>query len=126
MAIPPIAFLVVPRFLAMIIMLPCLTVVADLVGMIGGYMIGTTTVGIRPALYIETTIDAMLLSDILTGLVKSLVFAVIIVMVGCYMGFVVRGGAEGVGKSAMISVVTSLILIILADCFFTTIFYLFL
>jgi phospholipid/cholesterol/gamma-HCH transport system permease protein len=126
MAIPPIAYLVVPRFLALLVMLPCLTILADLIGMIGGFVIGTTTVGIRPALYIDTTLDSMLLSDILTGLIKSVVFAVIIVLVGCYMGFVVRGGAEGVGKSAMISVVTSLILIILADCFFTTVFYLFL
>lgn len=126
MAIHPIAYLVVPRFLAMVVMLPCLTVMADLVGMIGGYIIGTTTVGIRSTLYIETTLDAMLLKDILTGLAKSVVFAGIIAMVGCYMAFIVKGGAEGVGKATMISVVTSLILIILADCFFTTIFYLFL
>jgi phospholipid/cholesterol/gamma-HCH transport system permease protein len=125
MAIPPIPYLVVPRFLAMLIMLPCLTVLADLMGMIGGYVIGTTAVAIRPSLYIQTTIESMLLKDILTGLVKSVVFAGIIVMVGCYMAFVVRGGAEGVGKSTMISVVTSLILIILADCFFTTLFYMF-
>ncbi len=126
MAIHPIAFLVVPRFLALLIMLPCLTVVADLVGMIGGYVVGTAAVGIRSSLYIQTTVDAMLLKDIVTGLIKSVVFAVIIVMVGCYMAFVVRGGAEGVGKSTMVSVVTSLVLIILADCFFTTLFYMFL
>jgi phospholipid/cholesterol/gamma-HCH transport system permease protein len=126
MAIPPIPFLVVPRFLALLIMLPCLTVLADLMGMIGGYLIGTTAVGIRSSLYIQTTLEALLLKDIMTGLVKSGVFAVIIAMVGCYMAFVVRGGAEGVGKATMISVVTSLILIILADCFFTTLFYLFL
>jgi phospholipid/cholesterol/gamma-HCH transport system permease protein len=126
MAIPPIAFLVVPRFLALVVMLPCLTMIADLVGMFGGYLIGTSTVGIRPAHYIETTIESMLLSDIVTGLIKSVVFAIIIVMVGCYMGFVVRGGAEGVGRSSMVSVVASLILIILSDCFFTTLFYLFL
>jgi phospholipid/cholesterol/gamma-HCH transport system permease protein len=126
MAIHPIAYLVVPRFIALVVMLPCLTVLADLVGMVGGYVIGTTAVGIRPSLYIQTTIEALLLKDVLTGLFKSVVFAVIIVLVGCYMAFVVKGGAEGVGKSTMISVVTSLILIILADCFFTTVFYLFL
>jgi phospholipid/cholesterol/gamma-HCH transport system permease protein len=126
MAIPPVAYLVVPRFVALLVMLPCLTVLADLVGMIGGYVIGTTAVGIRPSLYIDTTLEAMLLKDILTGLVKSAVFAVIVAMVGCYMAFVVKGGAEGVGRATMISVVTSLILIILADCFFTTVFYLFL
>ena len=126
MAIPPVAFLVVPRFLAMIVMLPCLTILADVIGMIGGYVVGTTAVGIRSSLYIQMTLDSLLLKDILTGLFKSFVFAIIIAMVGCYMAFVVKGGAEGVGKSTMISVVTSLISIIVADCFFTTVFYLFL
>ena len=126
MAISPIAYLVVPRFIAMIIMLPCLTVLADVIGMIGGYFVGTLAIGIRPALYIQSTIDSLLMKDILSGLIKSVVFAVIIAMVGCYMAFVVRGGAEGVGKSTMVSVVTSLISIILADCLFTAIFYLFL
>lgn len=126
MAVSPIAYLVVPRFLAMVVMLPCLTVLADVIGMIGGYAVGTGAVGIRSALYIQNTVDALLLKDVLSGLVKSCVFAVIIAMVGCYMAFVVRGGAEGVGRATMISVVTSLISIILADCLFTTLFYLFL
>ncbi len=126
MAISPIDFLVVPRFIAMIVMLPCLTVLADFIGMVGGYFVGTVAIGIRSALYIQSTIDSLLLKDIMSGLVKSVVFAMIIAMVGCYMAFVVRGGAEGVGKSTMISVVTSLISIILADCLFTAIFYLFL
>ena len=126
MAVSPIAYLVVPRFIAMIVMLPCLTILADVIGIFGGYVVGTTAVGIRSSLYIQNTLDALLMKDILTGLVKSGVFAAIIAMVGCYMAFVVRGGAEGVGRSTMISVVTSLISIILADCLFTTIFYLFL
>jgi len=126
MAISPIAYLVVPRFIAMIVMLPCLTVLADVIGITGGYCVGTLAIGIRSELYIQSTLDALLMKDILSGLAKSVVFAAIIAMVGCYMAFVVRGGAEGVGKSTMISVVTSLISIILADCLFTTIFYLFL
>lgn len=126
MAIPPVAYLVVPRFLAMIIMLPCLTVLADIIGMIGGYAVGTTAIGIQSSVYIQKSIEGLLLKDILTGLIKSVVFAAIIAMVGCYMAFIVRGGAEGVGRSTMVSVVTSLISIILADCLFTTIFYLFL
>ncbi len=126
MAVAPVAYLVVPRFIAMLIMLPTLTILADVIGMIGGYVVGTTAVGIRSSMYIQNTLDALLLKDILTGLTKSFVFAAIIAMVGCYMAFVVRGGAEGVGKSTMVSVVTSLISIILADCFFTTVFYLFL
>jgi phospholipid/cholesterol/gamma-HCH transport system permease protein len=126
MAISPIAYLVVPRFLAMIIMLPCLTVLADTIGIFGGYAVGTCAIGIRSALYIQNTINALMMKDIISGLIKSVVFASIIAMVGCYMAFVVRGGAEGVGRSTMVSVVTSLISIILADCLFTAIFYLFL
>lgn len=126
MAIAPVSYLVVPRFIAMLIMLPCLTVFADVIGMIGGYVVGTTAVGIRSSLYIENTLNAMLTKDILTGLFKSVVFAAIIAIIGCYMAFVVKGGAEGVGRATMVSVVTSLICIILADCFFTTVFYLFL
>lgn len=126
MAISPIAYLVVPRFLAMIIMLPCLTVLADTIGIFGGYVVGTCAIGIRSAFYIQNTIDALMMKDIISGLIKSVVFATIIAMVGCYMAFVVRGGAEGVGRSTMVSVVTSLISIILADCLFTAIFYLFL
>ncbi len=126
MAISPISYLVVPRFLAMILMVPCLTVLADVIGMIGGYVVGTLAIGIGSDLYIRSTMEALLMKDILSGLVKSFVFAVIIAMIGCYMAFVVRGGAEGVGRATMISVVASLICIILADCVFTTIFYLFL
>ncbi|MDR3554581.1 MAG: ABC transporter permease [Syntrophobacteraceae bacterium] len=125
MAISPVAYLVVPRFLAMVVMLPCLTVLSDVIGMAGGYFVGTLAIGIRPALYIHDTINALLVKDIMSGLVKSVVFAVIIAMVGCYTAFVVKGGSEGVGKSTMISVVTSLISIILADCLFTAIFYMF-
>ena len=109
----------------MIVMLPCLTVLADAIGIVGGYCVGTLAIGIRSALYIQNTINALLLKDIMSGLVKSVVFAGIIAMVGCYMAFVVEGGAEGVGKSTMISVVISLISIILADCLFTAIFYFF-
>ncbi|MGC9194466.1 MAG: MlaE family ABC transporter permease [Syntrophobacteraceae bacterium] len=125
MAISPIGYLVVPRFLAMLVMLPCLTVLSDAIGIAGGYFVGTLAIGIRPALYIHDTINALLVKDIMSGLAKSVVFAVIITMVGCYTAFTVKGGSEGVGKATMISVVASLISIILADCLFTAIFYMF-
>ncbi len=126
MAISPISYLVVPRFLAMIVMLPCLTVLSDAIGMAGGFFVGTLAIGIRPALYIHETLHALLVKDIVSGLVKSVIFAAIIAMVGCYTPFAVKGGSEGVGKATMISVVASLITIILADCLFTAIFYMFL
>ncbi|MFH1867522.1 MAG: ABC transporter permease [Candidatus Omnitrophota bacterium] len=122
-AINPVRFLVVPRFLALVIMLPCLTIFSDLVGMLGGYIIGVFNLGINSGLYINITLEFLELKDIYTGLVKSVFFAMIISIVGCYMGLNASGGAEGVGRSTTVSVVASFILVILADCVLTGIFY---
>ena len=121
MAVNPVGYLVAPRFLALLFMLPCLTVFADAMGLIGGYIIGTTVWGISATQYINTTLAWLLLPDILAGLLKSSVFAVIIGMVGCYRALVVEGGAEGVGQATMVSVVTTIVLIIVADGVFTAI-----
>ena len=123
MAINPVRFLIVPKLLALFFMIPCLTVIGDLSGMVGGYIVGVFNLKINSALYIQTTFKFLKLKDIYTGLTKSLVFAVIIVMVGCYQGFKTRGGAVGVGKATTVSVVTSFILIIVADCILTGIYY---
>lgn len=123
MGLNPIQFLIVPRFLALLIMVPCLTILADFIGMLGGYMIGTLTLGIDPNLYIQKSIDSMVLKDINTGLIKSFFFAIIIGIVSCFEGFSVEGGAEGVGKSTTAAVVMSIVLIIVSDCLFTAMFY---
>jgi phospholipid/cholesterol/gamma-HCH transport system permease protein len=123
MAINPIRFLVVPRVIALFFMLPCLTIIGDFVGIFGGYLIGVLSLRINSALYIQTTLKFLALKDIYTGLSKSFVFALIIAMVGCYQGLNTKGGAEGVGKATTLSVVTSFILIILADCILTAIYY---
>jgi phospholipid/cholesterol/gamma-HCH transport system permease protein len=123
MGLNPIGFLVVPRALAMVIVLPCLTLLADLVGIIGGYLIGVTTLDISSIRYYNQTANALVMKDLTTGLVKSGFFAMIISAVGCYQGFIVEGGAEGVGKSTTSSVVASIFLIIAADVFFTALFY---
>jgi len=125
MALDPVKFLITPRFLAILIMLPCLTVLADAMGVLGGFLIGVTTLGIDSAPYIDNSLDAMELKDLVTGLVKSAVFAVIIVMVGSYQAFIIEGGAEKVGQNTRTSVVVSMILIIIADLLFTAIFYFF-
>lgn len=119
MAVHPVGYLVAPRFLALLVMLPCLTIFADLMGLVGGYVIGTTVYHISPGAYIQTTLLWLRLSDIGTGLLKSLVFAMIISMVGCYRALIVEGGPEGVGQATMISVVTTIVLIIVADGVFT-------
>lgn len=123
MALNPVKFLITPRFIAIIIMLPCLTVMADFMGMLGGYLVGTTTLGIHSVPYIDNTLDAVKIVDIVTGLIKSVVFAVIIVMVGSYMAFIIEGGAEKVGQNTRQSVVVSMILIIIADLVFTALFF---
>ncbi|MCB9770973.1 MAG: ABC transporter permease [Candidatus Omnitrophica bacterium] len=123
MAINPVRFLVVPKVVALFFMLPCLTVIGDLSGMLGGYIIGVNNLGINSHLYIQTAFEYLTLKDIYTGLSKSLVFALIIAFVGCYQGLNTRGGAVGVGRATTISVVTSFILIIVADCFVTGIYY---
>lgn len=121
MAIDPIGFLVAPRFLALLIMLPVLTIYGDMMGILGGYLLGTLYYDIAPSIYVESTLDFMQNKDLLSGLMKSIVFAVIICMVGCYKGLTVRGGSTGVGRATMEAVVTSIILIIASDAVFTAI-----
>lgn len=123
MGIPPVPYLVVPRILAIAIALPCLTVLADGIGMLGGYLIGTWGLGISSGLYIQASFDALVGKDILTGLVKSEVFALLVGSIACTKGLSVAGGAEGVGRATTQSVVLSIISIIMADCLFTAIFY---
>lgn len=125
MALNPVKFLITPRFMAILIMLPCLTVMADLMGMIGGYMIGVGVLGIGHTPYIDNSIEAIQLKDVITGLVKSGVFAIIIVMVGSYMAFIIDSGAEKVGQNTRTAVVVSMILIIFADLISTAIFFYF-
>jgi len=119
----PIRYLVVPRFLALFLMLPCLVILGDLIGMFGGYIIGIVNLGLSSGLYIDTTIEFLTVKDIMTGLLKSAVFGMIIAMIACYQGLSTEGGAEGVGRSTTRSVVTSFILIIMADAVLTALFY---
>ena len=123
MALNPVRFLVVPRFLALIIMLPCLTILADAVGIFGGYIMGVFNLNINSGLYIDTTFRFLTTKDVMTGVIKSFVFGAIIALIGCYQGLNTRGGAEGVGKATTTSIVTSFILIILFDCVLTAIFF---
>lgn len=123
MGLNPIRFLVVPKYLAMLVMMPCLTVVADTAGVLGGAFFAITNLDSSLSGYLLATVDALVLRDIVTGLVKSLVFAVIITKIGCYEGFSVRGGAEGVGRSTTSAVVKSIFSVIAADMIFTAIFY---
>ena len=123
LATNPVKYLVVPRFLALLIMLPLLTLYADCIGIFGGYIVGVFKLHLSPSIYMSMTTNALQLKDIFTGLFKSGVFAIIISITACYEGFRTTGGAEGVGRSTTSSVVIAFILIITADCFFTALFY---
>ena len=119
----PVRFLVAPRFLALLIMLPCLVILGDIIGMFGGYLIGITQLQLGSHLYIDTTLEFLTRKDILTGLLKAAVFSMVITLVACHQGLYTEGGAEGVGRSTTRSVVISFILIIVADAILTAIFY---
>jgi phospholipid/cholesterol/gamma-HCH transport system permease protein len=122
-AVNPVKYLVVPRFLGLVIMLPILTVFADLIGMMGGFVICVYKLNISPTLYFAMIAEALTVKDIVTGLIKTVFFGATIALVGCHQGLNVESGAEGVGRSTTTSVVISFILIIALDCFFTTLFY---
>jgi phospholipid/cholesterol/gamma-HCH transport system permease protein len=123
MSVNPVHYLVVPRFIAMMVMVPLLTIYADFFGILGGYIIGVGRLNISSAMYLQMTWDPLAVKDVVTGLIKSLSFAGIICLVSCFEGLNSEEGAEGVGKATTASVVRSFILIIIADCFFTALFY---
>ncbi|MEI6437943.1 MAG: ABC transporter permease [Candidatus Omnitrophota bacterium] len=122
-AVDPVRYLVVPRFLALVLMLPILTLFAVLVGITGGFLICSLKLSINAHTYWSMVADSLAIKDALTGLLKPLFFGMIIAIVGCFEGLNVRGGADGVGKATTVSVVRSFIFIIMFDCFFTFIFY---
>lgn len=124
MALDPIEFLLAPKYLAMLIALPCLTILCNACGILAGACFMRFSSGMPLALYLHNVFQAIVLRDVVTGLLKSLAFATIIVQVGCLEGFRVRGGPEAVGQSATAAVVKSTFLVILADLGFTAIFYL--
>lgn len=123
MGINPIRFLVVPKFVAMFIAIPCITVLATFIMILGGFLLSTIVLGVDAGLYINNTIDSMHAKDFGAGMTKSAFFAVVICWVGVYRGFQVEGGAEGVGKMTTSSVVTSIFFIILVDLVFTALFF---
>jgi phospholipid/cholesterol/gamma-HCH transport system permease protein len=123
LATNPVKYLVVPRFLALTLMLPILTLYSDIIGILGGWVIAVFKIGISSRLYLNTSFDALQFKDLFTGLAKTVFFGMIIALVSCYEGFNVKGGAEGVGQATTRSVVTSFIMIIICDTFFTALFY---
>ncbi|MBF0344945.1 MAG: ABC transporter permease [Nitrospirae bacterium] len=126
MGINPVRFLVVPKLIALMLMQPALTAIFDLIGMLGGFLLAITLLEIYPYSYYAQTVNALLIKDVMTGLVKAWAFGVVITLVGAYHGFKVSAGAEEVGMRTTASVVSAIFLVIFFDFFFTTLFYYFL
>jgi phospholipid/cholesterol/gamma-HCH transport system permease protein len=125
MGFNPVKFLVAPKLFALGVTVPCLTLFADVVGIMGGLVFAMFGLQIGYGAYMEETFNALFLSDVISGLVKSFIFAMIIGQVGSHLGFIVKGGAEGVGRNTTMSVVVSIFLIVVADSIFTWFFYTF-
>ncbi len=123
MGLNPVRFLMVPRVLAMMIAVPILTLIADFTGIFGGWVVAVSIVDLGSWQYIRHTMDAIDMGDVMRGFTKSVVFAFLIAMTGCYLGIKVEGGAEGVGRSTTNSVVVSIFLIIFANLIFTAFFF---
>lgn len=119
MGINPVRYLVSPALLAMLIMVPILTFFSDIAGLLGGALYTGVEIGLSFSAYVDRTIAALMVGDIMQGLFKSLIFALIITLVGASNGFSVTGGAEGVGKATTRSVVLSISFIVIADMIFT-------
>ena len=117
----PLKKLVTPRVVACTTMVPVLTVTADLVGIMGGFVVAYFFLGISPSLYLTSAYDRLTYTDFVYGLAKPPVFGFLIAVVGCYSGLSTYGGTEGVGRSTTRSVVTSMVLIFISNFFITRI-----
>jgi phospholipid/cholesterol/gamma-HCH transport system permease protein len=116
-------YLVAPRLLAGTVALPLLVTIADIIGVMGGFLIGTLKLGFNPVDYLHSTFDFMQAIDVISGLVKAAVFGFIVALMGCYYGYHSRGGAEGVGSATTGAVVTASILILAFDYGLTELFF---
>lgn len=123
MAIDPVHFLVAPKFLAMIIMMPCLTIWANAMGIVGGGLFGVAQADFTWPRYLQASMDALYMRDIVTGLIKSVMFGITITAVGCHEGLATTAGPEQVGRSTTRAVVISIFLVIAVDLVFTALFF---
>ena len=119
----PMKYLVAPRLIAGLTMLPFLVLVADVIGVFGGYLVAIYKLGFNPSNYLQRTWDFLEAQDVISGLVKASVFGFIITLMGCYHGYHSRGGAQGVGAATTNAVVSASILILCFDYILTEIFF---
>jgi phospholipid/cholesterol/gamma-HCH transport system permease protein len=119
----PYKYLIAPRLIAGLLMLPLLVLVADIIGVFGGYLVGVYKLGFNPSVYMSNTVDFLEPLDVISGLVKAAAFGFIIALMGCYHGFRSQGGAQGVGSATTNAVVSASILILTFNYIITELFF---
>lgn len=119
----PMKYLVAPRLIAGLTMMPLLVLVADIIGVFGGYLVAVHKLGFNPSNYIQNTMNILEFSDVFSGLVKASVFGFIVTLMGCYHGYHSKGGAQGVGMATTNAVVSASILILCSDYILTELFF---
>ncbi len=119
----PFKYLVAPRLIAATLCMPILAFIADVIGIFGGFTVGTQSLDFNAAIYVQRTVNFLDADDIISGLTKAAVFGFIIALLGCYHGYHSRGGAQGVGRATTNAVVTASILILAANYIMTSLFF---
>jgi len=123
LATDPYKYLVAPRLIAGLLMLPVLVLVADIIGVFGGYLVGIYKLGFGAQEYLNRTVEFLETEDVVSGLVKAAVFGFLVALMGCYHGYNSRGGAQGVGAATTKAVVSASILILTANYIVTELFF---
>jgi phospholipid/cholesterol/gamma-HCH transport system permease protein len=119
----PMKYLVAPRLLGGLIAMPLLVVVADILGVLGGFVIATVKLGYNPGVYLTNTMNFVETGDVVSGLVKAAAFGFVVTLMGCYHGYNSRGGAQGVGTATTNAVVSASVLILAFDYVLTELFF---
>lgn len=123
MSVNPVQYLIVPRILAAILMVPILTILADFIGVVGGYFVGVHLLGINSGIFMARIVEFVDMDDITNGLIKSAFFGLILSLIGTYKGFYTTGGAEGVGKATTEAVVYASVSILISDYILTALMF---
>lgn len=123
MSLNPIRYVIVPKFHGITLTMPLLTILSDLIGILGGFVIGITYLQLSATAFFNELVTVLIMKDVLTGLFKGIIFAWIIIIVACHFGLRVTGGSEGVGKATTASVVASIFFVIVTDSILGLIFY---
>ncbi len=119
----PVKYLIAPRLIAGFITLPILVLIADIIGVMGGYLVSINKLGFNSASYLRSTLEYLEFKDVFSGLVKASIFGFIVALMGCYHGFNSGRGAQGVGKATTSAVVSSSVLILIANYIITEVFF---